>query len=160
LDAPEGVQASPGRNKPPVSRFLPVIRKVDRAGSRDGGFIADDVADLLKRFPLLGATERMASQSTTRFRRFRFRRIPTTTRTTGSGCSSCLAAMWTAGEEHPHWPELPNPFSAREDSSREATSSMAPVSTGTGIICAIFSPALRLRGMSPRLVIRMRISPR
>ena len=57
-------------------------------------------------------------------------------------------------------PELPNPFSARAESSSDSTVSIVPVSTGTGIIWAIFSPARNSSALSPRLVIRMRISPR
>jgi len=38
-------------------------------------------------------------------------------------------------------PELPNPFSARAESSSSSTASTGPVNTGTGIIWAIFSPA-------------------
>ena len=57
-------------------------------------------------------------------------------------------------------PELPNPFSAREESCRVSASSTKPVRTGIGIICAIFSPGWRAMEASPRLVMRTRISPR
>ena len=57
-------------------------------------------------------------------------------------------------------PELPNPFSARAESCNVSTSRTRPVRTGTGTICAIFSPACNSTACSPRLVIRTRISPR
>jgi hypothetical protein len=57
-------------------------------------------------------------------------------------------------------PELPKPFSAREESSRLSTVWTAPVRIGTGIIWAIFSPAAMGTAVSPRLVIRIRTSPR
>jgi len=60
----------------------------------------------------------------------------------------------------PYLPELPNPFAARAEASRLSTSSTAPVSTGTGIICAILSPAWSCTAASPRLVMSTRISPR
>ena len=57
-------------------------------------------------------------------------------------------------------PELPKPFSARTESSSVSTSWTGPVRTGTGIIWAIFSPALSSIATAPRLVISTRISPR
>jgi len=69
--------------------------------------------------------------------------------------------FWVRSSQNaPYRPELPKPFAARADSSRLATSSTAPVSTGTGIIWAIFSPAFSSTAASPRLVISTRISPR
>jgi len=72
------------------------------------------------------------------------------------GAANCRDSLSAAS----HRPELPNPFSARAESSRVSTSSTVPVSTGTGIICAIFSPAFSSTVASPRLVISTRISPR
>lgn len=73
----------------------------------------------------------------------------------GRGERHGRAGVWTG-----YFPELPKPFSARRESSRASTSAIEPVRTGTGIIWAIFSPAARVMGCSPRFVMRMRISPR
>lgn len=74
--------------------------------------------------------------------------------------SSALETAQNSKEIRPYWPELPNPFSARAESSRLSTSSTVPVKTGTGIIWAIFSPAFSSTDASVRLVISTRISPR
>src|SRR5947209_14637616 len=58
------------------------------------------------------------------------------------------------------WSLLPKPLAARAESSSESTRATAPVSTGTGTIWAILSPAASSMGDWVRLTMTMRISPR